>query len=383
MMINLPNYVISALKILNDAGFEAYCVGGAIRDHLLGITPFDYDITTNAKPSNIISLFEKTVPTGIKHGTVTVIIDDFSIEITTYRTDGEYLDHRSPENVNFVSSVLEDVKRRDFTVNSILYHPKIGFYDPQNGISDINNKIIRTVGDPNLRFEEDALRILRAFRFSSQLGFTIESSTINSALQLAPTLRSISVERIFIEFKKIIISKSPNFSSPLFELGTFEFLGISRCNLSKIDKLPNEFSLRFAYLCRSYNLNPTTILKNLKADNQTIKDTENLYKILSSPVPKTKAEIKYLLRDYGLDSFSDFCSANSLYISENPILSAQFNEILENNEPFCINQLDISGDDLKKHGLSGIEIGQTLDRLLNHVIIDPSLNQKDKLLTLI
>ena len=383
MMINLPNYVISALKILNDAGFEAYCVGGAIRDHLLGITPFDYDITTNAKPSNIISLFEKTVPTGIKHGTVTVIIDDFSIEITTYRTDGEYLDHRSPENVNFVSSVLEDVKRRDFTVNSILYHPKIGFYDPQNGISDINNKIIRTVGDPNLRFEEDALRILRAFRFSSQLGFTIESSTINSALQLAPTLRSISVERIFIEFKKIIISKSPNFSSPLFELGTFEFLGISRCNLSKIDKLPNEFSLRFAYLCRSYNLNPTTILKNLKADNQTIKDTENLYKILSSPVPKTKAEIKYLLRDYGLVSFSDFCSANSLYISENPILSAQFNEILENNEPFCINQLDISGDDLKKHGLSGIEIGQTLDRLLNHVIIDPSLNQKDKLLTLI
>ena len=383
MMINLPNYVISALKILNDAGFEAYCVGGAIRDHLLGITPFDYDITTNAKPSNIISLFEKTVPTGIKHGTVTVIIDDFSIEITTYRTDGEYLDHRSPENVNFVSSVLEDVKRRDFTVNSILYHPKIGFYDPQNGISDINNKIIRTVGDPNLRFEEDALRILRAFRFSSQLGFTIESSTINSALQLAPTLRSISVERIFIELKKIIISKSPNFSSPLFELGTFEFLGMSRCNLSKIDKLPNEFSLRFAYLCRSYNLNPTTILKNLKADNQTIKDTENLYKILSSPVPKTKAEIKYLLRDYGLDSFSDFCSANSLYISENPILSAQFNEILENNEPFCINQLDISGDDLKKHGLSGIEIGQTLDRLLNHVIIDPSLNQKDKLLTLI
>ena len=383
MIINLPNYVISALKILNDAGFEAYCVGGAIRDHLLGITPFDYDITTNAKPSNIISLFDKTVPTGIKHGTVTVIIDEFSIEITTYRTDGKYLDHRSPENVSFVSSVLEDVKRRDFTVNSILYHPEIGFYDPQNGINDINNKIIRTVGDPNLRFEEDALRILRAFRFSSQLGFTVEPSTLNSALLLAPTLSSISVERIFIELKKIILSEFRELSSPLFELGAFEFLGLGQCNLSKTSNLPKNFSLRLAYLCRSYNLSPTTILKNLKADNQTIKDTENLYKILSSPIPKNKSDIKHLLRYYGLDSFSEFCSANSLYVSENPSLSAQFNEILENNEPFCINQLDISGDDLKRQGLSGVEIGKTLDHLLNLVIIDPSLNQKDKLLTLI
>ena len=167
MELNLPKYVKDSLIAIENAGFEASCVGGAVRDLIMGLTPSDYDITTNAEPEVIMSIFPKTVATGIKHGTVTVVTDDGNIEVTTYRTEGQYTDHRSPDNVDFVKNVDEDVKRRDFTVNAILYNPILGFYDPQNGVLDIENKILRCIGQPHERFTEDALRILRLFRFSA------------------------------------------------------------------------------------------------------------------------------------------------------------------------------------------------------------------------
>ena len=183
MELNLPKYVKDSLITIENAGFEAWCVGGAVRDLIIGLDPSDYDITTNAEPEVIMSIFPKTVSTGIKHGTVTVVTPNGNIEVTTYRTEGLYSDHRSPDDVNFVKSVDDDLKRRDFTVNAILYNPKKGIYDPQNGVLDIENKILRSIGQPQERFTEDALRILRLFRFSAQLGLSIEKYTLNSALK--------------------------------------------------------------------------------------------------------------------------------------------------------------------------------------------------------
>lgn len=377
MEINLPIEVNLALEILHNAGFEAWCVGGAIRDHLLKITPFDYDITTNALPESIISLFEITIPTGIKHGTVTVIINNRSIEITTYRTDGVYIDHRSPKQVDFVASVFKDTKRRDFTVNSILYNNELGIYDPQNGIEDINNKTIRAIGDPMERFTEDALRILRAFRFSAQLNFDIENDTLESALALSHLLKSISAERIFIEIKKIFTSKNPERTAVLFESGALNFLGIKCLNISFISDLPNIFPLRFAYYCKLGNISPVDVLKQLKADNQTIKSTQNIFGILSTDIPTTKSEIKLVLKHFGRDAFEIYLKGEKLYSNINPELKEQYNEIIDNKEPYLISHLAINGEDLKQNGLNGQQLGERLQQILLKVIENPELNQKE------
>ena len=177
MFINIPNNVQFIIDTFYNNNYEAFMVGGCVRDCLLGLTPKDYDITTSALPNITESLFERTIPTGIKHGTVTVILNNENLEVTTYRTEGNYLDNRHPESVEFVSNIKEDLSRRDFTVNALAYNNKEGLIDYFNGIDDIKNKIIKAVGDPNKRFQEDALRMLRAIRFSCQLGFKIDDST--------------------------------------------------------------------------------------------------------------------------------------------------------------------------------------------------------------
>ena len=177
MFINIPNNVQFIIDTFYNNNYEAFMVGGCVRDCLLGLTPKDYDITTSALPNITESLFEKTIPTGIKHGTVTVVLDNENLEVTTYRTEGNYLDNRHPESVEFVSNIKEDLSRRDFTVNALAYNHKEGLIDYFNGIDDIKNKIIKAVGDPNKRFQEDALRMLRAIRFSCQLGFKIDELT--------------------------------------------------------------------------------------------------------------------------------------------------------------------------------------------------------------
>ena len=177
MLINIPNNVQFIIDTFYKNNYEAFMVGGCVRDCLLGLTPKDYDITTSALPNITESLFEKTIPTGIKHGTITVVLDNENLEVTTYRTEGNYLDNRHPESVEFVSNIKEDLSRRDFTVNALAYNNKEGLIDYFNGIDDIKNKTIKAVGDPNKRFQEDALRMLRAIRFSCQLAFKIDDST--------------------------------------------------------------------------------------------------------------------------------------------------------------------------------------------------------------
>jgi len=208
-MFEIPQAQEFIINRLAQNGHKAYIVGGCVRDILLGKTPDDYDITTSATPQEIITLFEKTIPTGIKHGTVTVVVDGTAVEVTTFRTENGYTDNRRPDEVNFVSDIKEDLSRRDFTINAMAYNKQEGLIDLFDGRADLENKILRTVGNSEKRFKEDALRILRLFRFASVLGFQIEESTLHSAIENAHLLENVSRERIFTELKKAI--KGENF----------------------------------------------------------------------------------------------------------------------------------------------------------------------------
>ena len=219
MPIQLPEDVKSILHILQDAGYEAYAVGGCIRDSLLGRTPDDWDITTSARPEETKALFEKTIDTGIQHGTVTVMRHGRGYEVTTYRVDGEYEDGRHPKEVTFTASLEEDLKRRDFTVNAMAYNEEDGLVDLFGGRQDLERKIIRCVGEANERFEEDALRIMRAVRFSAQLGFTIEERTKEAIRGHADRLRQVSAERIQMELTKLVTSPNPDFLRIAWETG--------------------------------------------------------------------------------------------------------------------------------------------------------------------
>lgn len=384
MEFNLPEYVRKCLITIENAGFEAWCVGGAVRDLIMGFTPSDYDITTNAKPEVIMSIFPKTVPTGIQHGTVTVVTPDGNVEVTTYRTEGDYFDHRAPDSVSFVENVDEDLKRRDFTVNSICFNPKFGIYDPQNGLTDIKNKTLRCIGNSDERFTEDALRIMRLFRFSAQLGFCIEDSSLTSAIKLSYLLKNISVERIFAELKRAITSKQPESLSPLLTCGALSFLGLSAKGIPPIlNRLTNDFSLRFAVLCYICNNDAVAVLKNLKADNLTA-DCVNIYtQLLNSPLPKTKADLKRLLKISSVEHIGNLLNYRCHSGQSTEALTRMLTEITEKNEPYLIKHLSLNGNDLIELGYEGHEIGEILNRLLNCVIEQPLLNTKENLIKLI
>ena len=219
MLIHLPEDVKAILHTLQEAGYEAYAVGGCIRDSLLGRRPDDWDITTSAKPQETKALFGKTIDTGIQHGTVTVMRHGRGYEVTTYRVDGEYEDGRHPKEVTFTASLKEDLRRRDFTVNAMAYNEEDGLVDLFGGRQDLEQKIIRCVGEANERFEEDALRIMRAVRFSAQLGFSIEERTKEAIRGHAERLRQVSAERIQVELTKLVISPNPDFLRIAWETG--------------------------------------------------------------------------------------------------------------------------------------------------------------------
>ena len=225
MTINIPQKAAQILRTLNAAGYEAYVVGGCVRDSILNRVPGDWDITTSALPEQVYELFHRTVDTGIQHGTVTVMMDKEGFEVTTYRVDGEYHDGRHPDAVTFTRSLEEDLKRRDFTINAMAYHPEHGLVDLFGGMEDIDQKIIRCVGNPVERFTEDALRMLRAVRFSAQLGFTVEENTKAALARMAGNLEHVSAERIQTELVKLLVSDHPDYLRTAWETGlTREFL---------------------------------------------------------------------------------------------------------------------------------------------------------------
>ncbi len=399
----IPPYVSSVLTKIEDSGYEAWLVGGCVRDMLGNILPHDYDIASNAPCSAICGMFDRVIETGIKHGTVTVISDGHPIEVTRYRIDGSYADHRRPNSVDFTAEFENDLKRRDFTVNAIGYSEKRGLFDPFGGQNDLKLGILRTVGDPCMRFDEDALRIMRAVRFASSLGYTIEDDTLAAIKRLAPTLKNVSAERIFSELKKALCGKRPSLISLLTENGGLAHLGLgqgeynstkdgldgekrthiglwSAGDLSPLDQIDSHLVIRMAALFRLCNTDPLNALKSLKSDKATRTSVCILFEMLKSDLPLDRASLKRLMSKADLDSIYALISAQRVIFGQDTDgAESQLADIIKKGEPYRICDLAVNGDDLKKAGIVGKMAGDTLNALLERVIEQPELNTPDLL----
>lgn len=384
MRLIIPEIYEKLLKKLNNCGFEAYIVGGCVRDLLLGNTPYDYDITTSATPEQIKSVFENTVDTGIKHGTVTVIEDGAVCEITTFRTESDYSDMRRPDSVEFVTDLKLDLSRRDFTINAICYNPDTGIIAHFNSLADLKNKILRTVGSPEQRFKEDALRIMRLFRFSATLGFEIEEDTYNAALSLSPLLKNISHERIAAELKKAVLSDNAGNFSPLINCGALEFIGLNKAEISQLSSLKKSFELRFYSLLKLAASDMEFTLNSLKMSNSVKDYCKHLNFLENSMNDCSKSAIKNILNHSDISFIEDFAEYKK--IIEGKDFSDYLNiaqTIIENNEPYKISHLDITGDDLIELGYKGKDVGEILEHLRKTVVEDKSLNTKATLIKII
>lgn len=440
MNINIPRNVKYIIDKFYESNYEAYMVGGCVRDCILGLSPKDYDITTSAKPNITENLFPKTIPTGIEHGTVTVVIEKENFEVTTYRTEGDYLDNRRPESVHFVSNIKEDLSRRDFTINAFAYNDKSGLVDYFDGLSDLNNKIIKAVGDPNIRFQEDALRMLRAIRFSSQLDFSIEENTLNAIKANCNLIKNISVERIRDELCKMLISNNPtkglillrdtgvlkiilpeinslvqytplcnNHNRDVFE-HTLKVINNTEANLilrlsalfhdvgklNTLIALPSGHHYFPGHSIESANMTKE-ILRRLKFDNTTIDNVCAIiydHLVLRPDYMPTNGEIKRLINRVGINNIYTLydlqrADINSLwdpipFLTKVNYISNKTKEILENKEPLTIKDLDINGSILIKELelKPGKILGDILNYLLEKVLDDKELNTKDNLINL-
>ncbi len=366
-MFKIPSNVNLVIENLIKNGHMAYLVGGCVRDMLMGKTPTDFDVTTSAFPKEVQSLFPKTVPTGIKHGTVTVIVDSVPIEVTTFRTEKGYSDSRHPDGVNFVRNLEEDLCRRDFTVNAIAYNQTEGLIDLYGGLNDINNKILRTVGDAKTRFKEDALRILRLFRFASTLGFSIEQNTLSAALECAELLENVSRERIFSELKKAVLGDNFRAFEDLILSGKLNFLKIT--NLPDFEKIKTHKNP----LIRLYLSISADTLMLLRPSNKERNFFTTFDSLSLLPTPKTKCDIKEMLNTCDADILKAFFEYKDLNAD-------LIDEVLQSVEPYKISHLKIDGKTLLELGYKGGKIGEILEHLRKTVIKDPLKNTKENLL---
>ncbi len=385
--MKIPAYIERIIERLEDEGHEAYIVGGSLRDIILGREPSDFDVTTSALPEETLSLFSdmKTIPTGLHHGTVTVLSSGEPVEITTFRTDGEYLDSRHPESVSFTRNIEEDLARRDFTMNAIAYNEKRGFVDPFGGAEDIKKGLIRAVGDAEVRFSEDALRIMRGLRFSAQLGFSIEECTKKALVTKSGGLSNISRERIGVEMRKLITSKSPR--EPL------EFIiesGISRHILgdyipshkllSLIEELAADTVLRFSCLLWECDSEAARmILNGLRYSNALRGDILSVLSSKTEKAPENDVELRRFIIKFGenaeaaADVRETVCGVSSL--SREAIQKMRATDFCEK-----ISDLKICGNDLISIGISGKDIGNTLSALFEEVTLEPAHNNKEYLI---
>ncbi len=386
MKLPIPTKVTEILTNLTANGYEAYAVGGCVRDTILGRIPDDWDITTAAPPAQVKKLFRRTVDTGLAHGTVTVLLGTDSYEVTTFRTDGAYADHRHPDEVHYASGLQEDLRRRDFTINAMAYHPDRGLVDPYGGREDLQEKRIRCVGCPRERFEEDALRILRAVRFAAQLGFTIEEKTMEALKERVPTLSYVSKERIQTELVKLLLSPHPEEVRCLADTGILreilpELPGISNDCPAHLVSLPAGKHLRLAALMLPLGRGQAqAALRRLKFDNETIARVGRLVAGYSYEIEETPAGMRRGLHDLGDDLMDDLLTFQSL---RRPVdgLRSLYREILAGGQCYKLSQLAISGDDLLALGIAeGRAIGSALAQCLDLVLEDPDCNRKDLLL---
>jgi len=374
-MIKIPKNQEYVLNTLRQNGYEGYIVGGCVRDSLLGLTPNDYDVTTNATPDVVQSLFPKTAPTGIAHGTVTVIIEKEPIEVTTFRSESGYSDSRHPDVTHFETDIKYDLSRRDFTVNAMAYNNEKGLIDLYGGSQDLKNKILRAVGNPQKRFGEDALRILRLFRFASQLGFTIEKETLNAAKELKNGLGLISRERIFTELYKAASGENPSAIAPLISCGGLEFLKINKLpDFERVKRCRINPDLAFFAFCFDSTENIDELLSGLKVSNKLKKYCEILQGLALMPCPESRSDIKEMLNASSPEIFRDYAVFAGLY---NLLTEAE--DILIKKEPYCVKDLKVSGKELKKMGVTGTKIGECLEKMRKYVVENPQKNNEKDL----
>lgn len=433
MVIQLPEKVKYIINSLQAAGYEAYAVGGCVRDCVLGREPEDWDITTSAGPEDVKKLFPRTVDTGIVHGTVTVMLQKDGFEVTTYRIDGEYEDSRHPKEVIFTADLEEDLRRRDFTINAMAYNETDGLVDIFDGIGDLKTGIIRCVGDAKERFKEDALRMLRAVRFSGQLGFSIEKSTKLAMKMLAHNLEYISAERIQAELVKLAVSPHPDYLRTAYETG---LTAVILPELNAIMEMPQKNSqyrisvgehtmrsmlvtspdkiVRLTVLFHNFGKPfqrgadkegkgeygeigrkiAKKVLNRLKFDNDTINKVTTLVKYFDYYIEETPKGVRSLASQIGRELFPLLLSVKKAdaftlggYDKKEKLetlasLEALYEDILKKKECLSLKELAVSGQDLIEAGMQpGREMGDTLRRLLELVLESPECNTKDYLLT--
>lgn len=431
----IPGEVLQIINTLYANGYEAFIVGGCVRDGIMGKNPSDWDIATNAVPDEVKKLFEKTVDTGIKHGTVTIVINGVNYEVTTFRVDGLYLDNRRPESVEFTASIEEDLARRDFTVNAIAMNPVKGIVDPCGGIRDIESKTIRAVGNPNERFQEDALRMLRAVRFSAQLGFQIEKKTLESIEKNSALIKNISSERIRDELTKMLMSDNPLAFSLLFDTKLLKYImpefencfltvqnnpyhvyNVAVHILNSVAAVEKDKILRWTMLLHDigkpavkttddknidhfYNHPQKSIemakkiLARLRFDNKSKERILRLIRFHDMNIrPEAKA-VRKAVSKVGDDIFPDLLKVieadkraqNPKFFEERTKTIKQIRElykdIKEKGQCISLKDLSISGHDLMALGFKqGKGIKKALDILLEKVIENPELNSRDMLI---
>ncbi|MDO4599139.1 MAG: CCA tRNA nucleotidyltransferase [[Ruminococcus] gnavus] len=434
MKIELPRKVVLIIKNLQRHGYEAYAVGGCVRDSVLNRKPEDWDITTSAKPEQVKRIFRRTVDTGIEHGTVTVLIGKDGFEVTTYRVDGLYEDGRHPKEVTFTNQLEEDLKRRDFTINAMAYNDEARLVDPFGGMKDLNSHLIRCVGDPKERFSEDALRILRAVRFSAQLAFPIEEETSDAIRELAGNLEKISAERIQTELVKLLISDHPERMQDAWELGITKVVlpewdamvgvkqntphhryDVAAHTIRAMQSVKNDKVLRLTMLFHDMGkpvMKTTdetgrdhfkghaiaseeiakTVMKRLKFDNDTIRKVTKLVCYHDYRMEATGPEVRRAMNKIGVELFPYYLAvrladtkAQSSYERreklENIIqIRELYQTALRNRECVTLKGLAVTGTDLMQLGVApGKGLGILLEELLDKVIEDPTWNTKKRL----
>lgn len=435
--IDVPEKAKKVVYTIQAAGFEAYVVGGCVRDSILGRQPQDWDITTSAKPEQVKALFPRTIDTGLQHGTVTVMQDREGFEVTTYRIDGEYEDSRHPKEVVFTPNLEEDLKRRDFTINAMAYNEEKGLVDIFGGMEDIRLGRIRCVGRAEERFGEDALRMLRAIRFSAQLGYEIDEETKQGIRRLAPTLKNISAERIQTELVKMLVSPHPDYLRTAYDMGVTKVFfaefdrameteqhhphhmySVGEHILHSLAYVPADKVLRLTMLLHDigkpytltideqgtthfYNHESLSaemakgILRRLKFDNDTINMVYKLvmYHDYGNSVEPTLQIVRRAMNKIGEDAFPALFQvkyadmmAQSTYLRDEKLKRLEnwkrlYTEICEKEQCVSLKTLAVTGSDLIAAGMKpGKELGEVLQKLLQLVLDDPSCNTKDKLL---
>lgn len=435
VQIVIPEKVNSILESLQKAGYEAYVVGGCVRDALLGREPHDWDITTSALPTEVKNVFPRTVDTGLQHGTVTVLCGGTGYEVTTFRVDGVYEDGRHPKEVTFTPSLKEDLRRRDFTINAMAYNNASGLVDLFGGQQDLENGVVRAVGDPVQRFTEDALRIMRAIRFSAQLGYEIEPGTLKAAEILAPNLQKISSERIREELEKTLLSDRPELLRTAWEAGiTKEFIPeFDRCMetdqinphhcytvgehiLKGVSLVRKDRVLRLTMflhdiakpICHTVDEEgidhfrghaevgvhlSKTILQRLKYDNATIRQVTTLIKYHDTQIRLTEPAVRKAMVNVGVDLFplllevkqADFLSQSTYRREEKQAafdaLCGIYSRIVERGDCLSLKELAVNGNNLIKMGVKpGREVGDILTKMFEEVLDVPEHNNKEYLL---